>query len=110
VTVWWERFSNRPSFQSPFACSIRSFELDTKFHQICRLPSMGAADEHDARVGFRAQAHICPGHEDEHATLLSVLGVTADHPIDDVGSALGVLAWNRELGSGGHGHVHVEEG
>lgn len=29
----------RPSDQSDLACSIRSFEVDTKFHQICRGPS-----------------------------------------------------------------------
>ena len=33
---------NRPSFQSALACSIRSFELETKFHQMCRGPSIGS--------------------------------------------------------------------
>jgi hypothetical protein len=35
-------FGKRPSFQSSLACSIRSFELETKFHQMCRSPSSGA--------------------------------------------------------------------
>jgi hypothetical protein len=34
--------SNRPACQSSFACSIRSFELETKFHQMWRLPSIGS--------------------------------------------------------------------
>jgi hypothetical protein len=35
-------FANRPSLQSRLACSMRSFELETKFHQMCRGPSSGA--------------------------------------------------------------------
>ena len=35
-------FGKRPSFQSSLVCSIRSFELETKFHQMCRSPSSGA--------------------------------------------------------------------
>ncbi len=31
--------SNRFSCQSVFACSIRSSELETKFHQMCLSPS-----------------------------------------------------------------------
>src|SRR5215475_4349309 len=29
----------RPVFQSCFACSMRSFDEETKFHQMCRGPS-----------------------------------------------------------------------
>lgn len=35
-----ETGANRPILQSSFACSIRSFELETKFHQMCRAPSI----------------------------------------------------------------------
>jgi hypothetical protein len=34
--------SKRPSAQSRLACSMRSVELDTKFHQMCRSPSMAS--------------------------------------------------------------------
>ena len=34
--------AKRPSFQSALAFSMRSFDDDTKFHQMCRGPSIGA--------------------------------------------------------------------
>ena len=42
--------AKRPSCQSAFACSMRSFELETKFHQICRGPSSAAPPSSRSRA------------------------------------------------------------
>ena len=58
-----DKLSKRPAFQSAFAISIRSFELDTKFHQICRGPSIGSPPNNIRRAPlFRASSTtVSPG-------------------------------------------------
>ena len=45
--------AKQPAFQSALACSMRSCELETKFHQICRGPSSGSPCD-TASFWFRA--------------------------------------------------------
>src|SRR6516164_3283652 len=63
VSFWkWYRFDlvpgtfgNLPSFQSRLACSILALELETKFHQMCRSPSIGAPPMSTMRASAEAR-------------------------------------------------------
>src|SRR5258708_37407063 len=44
--------AKRPLFQSALACSIRSLEEETKFHQIWRGPSSASPPRNIIRTGF----------------------------------------------------------
>ena len=70
-----------PSCQFRLASSIRAFELETKFHQMCRWPSIGATEENNASVCSRGVGEYQPK---------ATLGAASDGAVDDVAGSLAV--------------------
>src|ERR1700752_3084725 len=50
--------AKRPAFQSALACSMRSRELETKFHQRYRGPSSGSPPSNSKRTAEAALTRI----------------------------------------------------
>src|SRR5688572_6066285 len=90
----------RPARQSAFACSMRSFDEETKFHSMNRLPT-GSPPSSISTLGPRA--------ENEHAAFAERLAIDVDRAGSNVGRTLGILCGKLETRSGGEFAVEVEQ-
>ena len=81
--------SKRPSFQSAFACSIRSLRDETKFHQMWRGPSIAAPPTSAMRASTGAlTADRIAGTQDQQLPGLEAVAGDVDLAGDDVDRAL----------------------